>query len=110
VVKPGVRFVRLTDMSGSVPARKIGPFPHQRGKPPYFVFIQRCAELLELEEEDIVTRAKMAASESWRACYADQMSPAMAVATWKANSREWANVKATVKQMLATVGLRPIGS
>jgi len=73
---------------------------------PYFEFIRKCAELLEIQ--DTPAEAQMVIDPSWHAVFDDRVSPEAAVALFKANSEQWSIVRQTTRDLLASAGLKPI--
>ena len=89
-----------------VPRDKNGNPVKGRRPHPYFEFIRKCAELLEIQ--DTPAEAQMVIDPSWHAVFDDRVSPEAAVALFKANSEQWSIVRQTTRDLLASAGLKPI--
>ena len=89
-----------------VPRDKNGNPVKGRRPHPYFEFIRKCAELLEIQDTE--GEAQMVIDPSWHSCFDDRMPPEAAVALFKANSEQWSIVRKTTADLLGSVGLKPI--
>jgi len=99
-------FLKVAPPATLVPRDKQGNPVRGRRPHPYFEFIRKCAELLEIQDTE--GEAQMVIDPSWHSCFDDGMPPEAAVTLFKANSEQWSLVRKTTADLLGSVGLKPI--